>query len=119
MRDWCGEHCLDEVDVANCEHGQFHWVGRSHEIRKERDASGGAGVGAVRLGTGDHPEEGFFMLGFRDGEEGDKEQSAGGELVRLPCNGRAGVIEGGECREKNFPPRCLEFWVWGVVHCSI
>ena len=36
-------------------------------------------VGAVGLGTGDHPEEEVIAIEFHDGEEGGNWRSAGGD----------------------------------------
>ena len=76
------------------------------------------GVGTVGLGTGYHPEEEVIVLGFRNGEEGINQRSAGGGLVRLPCNGRVRVLDGGEYGEDNFPLRCLKVQVGGGVRRS-
>ena len=52
-------------------------------------------VVAVGMGTGYQVELEFIILGSCDGEEGGDQRSAGWGLVRRPCNGQVGVIEGG------------------------
>ena len=84
VRDRLREHRIDEVDVDNSVHGRRYRVERSCEGREAQDTDGGAGVGAIGLGTGDHPEDEVVLIGFNNGEEGSNWRSNGGGLVRLP-----------------------------------
>ena len=113
-----GEPCIVEVDAAYCEHRRQHWVGYLHEGREARDADGGAGDVVIGMGTGDHPEDESVVIGSCDGEKGGNWRSAGGGLLRIPCDGRVGVLEGGKCGEEDLSLRFLKVRVGGGVCIS-
>ena len=56
------------------------------------------GVVAVVLGTENHPDEEVIVLGSRNGEKGGDWWSAVGGLLKTPCDGLVGVLEGLEYR---------------------
>ena len=66
------------------------------------------GVITVGMETGDQPEEDVTVIFFRNVEEGGNWRSSVGGLVRLPYNGRVGVLDGGELGEEDLSLHCLE-----------